>query len=71
MKVDWHAADIASDRIVAAYEIGDIMSDYAEEHGEAEAIAVAQIVIAFALAMNDAPEKRAAADFARPSQKNA
>ncbi len=65
--IDAAAADVAATRIVLAYEIGDAMSDFADEQPElmASALTVAQIVTCFGLLQIGMPEKEAVSAFAK------
>ncbi len=65
--VDIEAADRAADRIVLAYELADMLADYADEDVElhAAALSTAQIVVIFGILQFGMPEKVAVAEFAR------
>lgn len=65
--VDFESADRAAERIVLAYELADILSDFSDEApGQyAAALTVAQVVVAFGLLNVKVPEKVATAEFAK------
>lgn len=55
----------ACDRIVLAYELADVMSDYAEQTDAAEPITIGQIVICFAMLQHKYPERKALSEFGK------
>lgn len=67
LPIDWEAADAAANRIVFAYEIADVMSEFSGEYTEQqmEAITVLHLTTSFALLQLGVNEKQAVSEFAR------
>jgi len=65
--VDVQAAEQAAERIVLAYEIADSLGEFADDSQEkyANALAVMQIVLAFAMVQIGMSNKQAIAEFGK------
>ncbi len=63
--VDWEKADVASNRIVLAYELADALHSYTGDSAEqyASALTVNMIVTAFALLETGVTETQAVSQF--------
>lgn len=64
--VDETLAEQASNRIVLAYELADMLYDYSEQASMGEALVVAQIVLCYGLLdQQKAPERRSISEFGK------
>lgn len=63
--VDWEKADVASNRILLAYELADALATYTGDSSEqyAAAITISMIVSAFALLETGVTETQAMSQF--------